>query len=134
MGHHYHARVVIDGHVAYNLGGDTCKYLKDQISDRNWNPMVSSYMVDLGIQYHLQPNVEHPTYVTIFMITRLPSRKRRIDAVHQYWYDKDGKLVGVIHRNTKVLHIPSVRYIPLPFDPGDFTYKYTINTMDFRQK
>lgn len=136
MGKKHHTRVVINGSPVYNLGGATCKLLKEQAKDKNWHPMLSGdWPVVLGTgKFH--PNEVHT--VTLFFITRTPGRKRRLDSVYQYVYTyiPNGDIKHAVDRfcGAKISQMHGGKLVPLMFDPDDFTYRFAINFIDMTVK
>lgn len=136
MGKKHHARVVINGSPVYNLGGDTCKLLKNQAKNKSWHPMISGdWPVVLGTGKFL-PNEVHT--VTLFFITRTPGRKRRLDSVYQYVYTRipNGDINHAVDRfcGVKVSQMRNGKLVSLMFDPDDFTYRFAINFIDMTVK
>ncbi|MCM1230224.1 MAG: hypothetical protein NC489_08825 [Ruminococcus flavefaciens] len=99
-GHHYHVRVVINGHYAYDRGGDYCKWVAQDVYDgpMDYDPLnAPSNKCQFGLHYiedgqTVSINKEDVQSLRLIFITRRGNH-RRIDRVLHYHYH-NGRMNG----------------------------------------
>ena len=129
-GHHYHVRVVINGHYAYNRGGDECRRILRDIDwsgefGRTYNPLdTEDYQESFGLHYDngdgTSTNVSYSkiTSIRLIVVARTRTGKRRIKMVREYRYSE-----GIL---SHYLTTPGPDKL---FDKDDEYYRTTINTV-----
>jgi len=130
MGHHRHARIIVNGQMLYNIGGDTCKLLEKQLTDTAWHPLTSGdYELTLGLKRFNQCDVKS---VTILIIAVTNGHRRSLRGMHQFWYE-NGVLTTTRHYpNVKMTTYYNGEWVPSFFDKNDRTYTILLNLVDMR--
>ncbi|MCM1531856.1 MAG: hypothetical protein NC114_06250 [Ruminococcus flavefaciens] len=100
-GHHYHVRVVINGHYAYDRGGDYCKWVAQDVYDgpMDYDPLSApSDKCQFGLHYidddgkTVCINKEDVESLRLIFITRRRNHRRIDRVIHYHYYN--GRLVG----------------------------------------